>query len=414
MDERNNTDQRRRTSSSGKTRSSAGRRTSSGSSAGGRTSSGFPAARRTPSGKRPPDPARDAARAERLRKRQAEVRRNRLILGGVLLVLLIIILIIIFSGKKESNTEPSTAETAATAQGTVTPQTPDTSAKTVTTEAKTPTTEAAPSESLQNQIVTKDGKKYYYNWEGNLVKDDLVSYDGILYSADSQGELTTANGWRESNGVTYYAEADGSLHPDETLTIGNVEYRMDSTGAVIDGTPTIDQYLGCKDLYGWMVTHQSDYTNTNFNPMTDYTDTPEMLIRPYSEYGEESHMNCAGFIAHLLKSAGGDLDKVSAMGGRGEYANADNYLKLATDGYVKYSVYNSIEEMLQSGEARKGDILYLQPAWNPGEDCHIGVYWGDTPSEDKFWQQNWDCENAVTNIRMDDPIVKIYRFPIRH
>ena len=28
------------------------------------------------------------------------------------------------------------------------------------------------------------------------------------------------------------------------LTIGNVEYRMDSTGAVIDGTPTIDQYLG--------------------------------------------------------------------------------------------------------------------------------------------------------------------------
>ena len=187
---------------------------------------------------------------------------------------------------------------------------------------------------------------------------------------------------------------------------------MDMKGAVLEGTPTIDQYLGCTDLIGWMLKHQGDYTNTNFNPMTDYPDEPEMLIRPYSEYGEESHMNCAGFIAHLLKSAGGDISKVADMGGRGGYANADNYLKLATSGYVKYSTYDSVADLLASGEAKKGDILYLQPSWSPGEDCHIGVFWGDTPSEDKFWQQNWDCENAVTNIRMDDPIVKIYLFPI--
>ena len=76
----------------------------------------------------------------------------------------------------------------------------------------------------------------------------------------------------------------------------------------VDGTPTIDQYLGCTDLLGWMLDHESDYYyQTNFNPMTDYPDSPEMLIRPYGEYGDESHMNCAGFIAHMLKSAGGEL-----------------------------------------------------------------------------------------------------------
>ena len=215
------------------------------------------------------------------------------------------------------------------------------------------------------------------------------------------------------DGKKYYAESDGQLHPGAYITIDGTEYHMDMSGAVIDGTPTIDQYLGCTDLLGWMLDHQSDYYyQTNFNPMTDYPDDPEMLIRPYGEYGDESHMNCAGFIAHMLKSAGGDLSKISDMGGRGGYTNADNYMKLCTSGLIKYETYDSIEDLLASGHAQKGDILYLQPNWNPGEDCHIGLFWGDTSSEDKFWQQNWDIKNAVTNIRMDDPIVKIYLIPI--
>ncbi len=391
---------------------------------GGRTGSPRPTGSRTGNpqrqgGNRPPLSREE--REARLRRRQAIVRRNRIILFsaiGVVLALIIFLTISLFKGNPKDTEEPGNSMEQ-TSESSVTPSshqtvTPSTVQPAATTAAKT--TEATTEQVLpKNEITTVDGKKIYVDHEGNIVKNTIISHDGYLYSADADGALTPASGWQEADGKRYYAESDGKLHPGAYITIEGDEYHMDMSGAVIDGTPTIDQYLGCTDLLGWMLDHESDYYyQTNFNPMTDYPDSPEMLIRPYGEYGEDSHMNCAGFIAHLLKSAGGDIDKVADMGGRGGYANADNYLRLCTSGYIKYETFDSIDDLLASGHARKGDILYLEPHWNPGEDCHIGLFWGDTPSEDKFWQQNWDIKNAVTNIRMDDPIVKIYLIPISH
>jgi len=251
---------------------------------------------------------------------------------------------------------------------------------------------------IKDQILSTDDKEYYLNADGVMVKNETIEYQGLYYTAAEDGTLSSAVGWQKIDGSWVYLKADGTVSTE------------DRSGSL----PTIDKYLGCSHLMEWMMDHFNDYYFlTNFTPMTDYTNTPEMLLRPYGEYGDESSMNCTGFVAHLLQSAGGDISKVSAMGLNGKYANADNYLRLATRGYVQYYTFDSVDEMLQSGLARKGDILYLEPDWSrPNADCHIGVYWGDTGVEDEFWNQNWNIKNDVTTIVMDDPIEKIYLFPV--
>lgn len=256
----------------------------------------------------------------------------------------------------------------------------NTSGKTANTSASTPSTEKATT--------------------GNTKAETSNSGEADTTEATESSETTEEEspyGWKKDGDSWVYVNTDGSISTEDRS--GNL--------------PTIDKYLGCSHLAGWMIEHFDDYKNTNFVPMTDFTNTPEMLLRNYKEYGDESSMNCTGFVAHLLKSAGGNLDLVSYMGLNGLYANADNYLRLATRGYVQYYTYNSVDEFLQSGRGRKGDILYLEPDWNrTGADCHIGIFWGDTPSDNKLWNQNWNILNDVSTIVMDDPVEKIYHFPI--
>ena len=293
---------------------------------------------------------------------------NRGILVVILLLALIILSAVLIGGKGRKNTAPAPAGNASTG---------NTSASVSPVTEKTTVTEKAATGSS----------------EINTAGTESVSEDT---SQDTEAQ-ESATGWKKDGDSWVYVNADGSLSTE------------DRSGRL----PTIDKYLGCSHLAGWMTEHFDDYRNTNFVPMTDFTDTPEMLLRNYKEYGDESSMNCTGFVAHLLKSAGGNLDLVSYMGLKGQYANADNYKRLATQGYVQYYAFDSVDEFLQSGKGRKGDILYLEPDWNRANaDCHIGIFWGDTSSDNKMWNQNWNIKNDVTTIVMDDPVEKLYLFPI--
>ena len=188
---------------------------------------------------------------------------------------------------------------------------------------------------------------------------------------------------------------------------------MDKTGAKINGKPTIDQYLKCDDIYGFMTSHFSDYYfKMPYRNLYGNTNTPERLIRPYGEFGDDAGMNCTGFISSLVYYSGGDLSLVTAMGRFGGYGNADNYLMLATKGLVRYEVFKDVKQLLSSGKAKKGNIFYLAPKWKSGMDCHMGVFWGDTPSENKLWSQTAATWCTVTEIYMVDPINQIYMFPI--
>ncbi len=263
------------------------------------------------------------------------------------------------------------------------------------------------------QQVQKDGKTYYVGKDGKIVKSDFYTCQEHLCFADEKGELRKQEGWFHWKKRWYYSDSEGVFVQREYVTVDGKKYFMDITGARIVGKPTIDQYLKCNDIYGWMTSHHSDYYfKTNYDSIAYHSKHPEELIRPYGEYGEESAMNCTGFISSLVYYSGGDLSKVSDMGEYGGFVNGDNYLNLALRGLVEYDTYSSAASLLKSGNAAKGDILYLAPVWRSGRDCHMGVFWGDTPSENKLWSQTLRTKCTVTEIYMVDPVNQIFHYPI--
>jgi len=266
-----------------------------------------------------------------------------------------------------------------------------------------------------DRIITEEGASYYLDLSGRLVTGQLVSTDGYLYRADDEGILTKVSGWQEQDGKRYYAEPDGRVYTSQSVTIDGETFFMDQYGAVVPGTPTLDQYLGSRHLLNWMETHFNDYYfKTPYDGIWTHLEDPEALLRPYGEYGESGGMNCAGFVSHLIQSTGGDLEKVTAMELPGGYIDADSYLYLGLRDYVQCKSYDSLEEFLASGEAKKGDILYLAPdkTENENADCHLGIFWGETPSENLLWSQAQDTGCGVTEIRMLNPIKKIYLLPV--
>ncbi len=256
------------------------------------------------------------------------------------------------------------------------------------------------------------GTWYYFDTDARMVKDRIVGSGRTLYYLTASGAMRASEGWFTTGGKEYVSDSTGKLYVSCYVTKNGSKCFVDKTGARIEGKPTIDQYLGCDDLYGWMVSHHSDYYfKTPYVGLNYSTNDPQYLIRPYGVYGSKGGMNCTGFISSLVKSSGGDLSLVSAMGRSGGYGNADNYLLLALNGLVRYETFDSVEELLASGRARKGNIFYLAPEWGTG-DCHMAVFWGDSPSDNKIWSQTARTLCTVTKIYMVDPINRIFMFPI--
>lgn len=211
------------------------------------------------------------------------------------------------------------------------------------------------------------------------------------------------------------ASTDAAAETGSTETTEQpTETKVQDPERVYDlSSPALDEYLGASGVVKWLEDHCNDYyLKTEFLIGSYAFDDPEKLLRPYGEFGEEGRMNCTGFVSHVMKSCGADLSPLTAQGQWGGYANAVSYWKLANAGDVGYYTFDSVDELLASGKARKGDVLYLEPDWSAeNTDCHIGFFWGDNSADNKFW--NSDLRgNAITEITMIDPIQKIYLFPL--
>ena len=79
-------------------------------------------------------------------------------------------------------------------------------------------------------------------------------------------------------------------------------------------------------------------------------------------------MNCGGFVSHVYAKAGGDLSKIANnqsnspwLGGpgRGSFCNAYRWYGYAIDSGATVLQFNSVSELLASGEARKGDLVFF-------------------------------------------------------
>lgn len=223
-------------------------------------------------------------------------------------------------------------------------------------------------------------------------------------------------------GKTYnYTVRAKVVRGGETLWSGfntNVSCKVTEPTSVI----TIDQYLGVtrSDLVRWLSSHEHDsyYLGTPMayeNSSNIYGWNPTGNCRPLGRYrGNNPGMNCTGFVADVFLYSGVTTARMNELvneghrvGGwrYGSYINGSTWYCFATKtGYIKYYHFNTVEEMLASGKLKKGDVIFFQPydsVWNAGRDrygnkadCHIGFFWGNTSSDNKFWHQGWVAANG--------------------
>ena len=266
----------------------------------------------------------------------------------------------------------------------------------------------------KSSYADKNGIQVYLGKDGVMVSDDFFYVGDDLFYAEADGSTRKKAGWFTKDGKDYYSDEEGKFVHFDYLKVDGKYYFMTRRGEKVEGTPYFDQYLGVNDMVQWLEDHFNDYFfKTPYTGLWEHLHNPEELIRPYGVYGEKGSMNCTGFISSIVYYGGGDLDKVAAMGLEGSYGDADSYLYLGLRNYIRMDTYDSVEEFLKSGNARKGDVIYLMPVKNvPNADCHVGVFWGDTPSDNVLWSQTYAnlCTTGEITYKFD--IAKVYVFPL--
>lgn len=129
-----------------------------------------------------------------------------------------------------------------------------------------------------------------------------------------------------------------------------------------------------------------------------------------------AYMNCVGFVSAVITDAGGDVSPIanyrSPISGyhRDNDTNASMWQGWTYWNSVEMYHYGSKEEMLASGILEKGDIIYMHPfeTVDPTtNDCHIGIFWGDSPTDDKFWHSSSHGDGLIVGTQPDNMISKI-------
>lgn len=171
----------------------------------------------------------------------------------------------------------------------------------------------------------------------------------------------------------------------------------------------LDKSLGCTaDVVSYLNAHQSTYLGTPYSHLgTGLTESNCMAP------GAGGSMNCTGFVAHVLKACGANLNKIPQRL-PGHYLNASNWNDYAHNQSVQSYKYHSIAEALSDGKLEKGDVIYFEPRlWEAGDDCHIGFFWGDTPSQNRFWHSDHQG-NRISEIVAKTANSYVYLFKITH
>ncbi|MGM0215619.1 hypothetical protein IGI42_003214 [Enterococcus sp. AZ109] len=231
-----------------------------------------------------------------------------------------------------------------------------------------------------------------FNWNQKITTNSLINnvYEVKWY-------------YKHMNGSTYY-----SLYEKNGKWLGYV-----NSDAVRE-RKGVAAYLGTsrQRVINELSAHEHDrfYLGTPFRGLS--SSNPEPFLSPAgapNSYG--AGMNCTGFVACVTRRSGGDLNRISGITqGWGSYANAYNW----RDALIRnsdYFVYNTVDELLRAGKARKGDLIYFDPVWtDPFYDSHIGFFWGNSSSENKIWHQVL-AGNQISHIYSGTRYSKVYLFP---
>ena len=217
-----------------------------------------------------------------------------------------------------------------------------------------------------------------------------LHYGSAWYWLDEATGRMASSGWYDCDGTCSWFNASGVW--------------VDASGSVLG--------VSRQRLLEQLISHENDsyYLGTRY----DTSLSPASCTYPNGEPRSDGFtgMNCGGFVSHAYAKAGGDLSKIAndqsnspwpGGPGRGSFCNAYRWYGYALDSGATVLQFNSVSELLASGEARKGDLVFFYP-FNPySTDCHIGFFWGDTPYENRFWHSFGGMGNSISEFVSDGP-----------
>ena len=278
---------------------------------------------------------------------------------------------------------------------------------------------------MQTGIVTVDGTEYYFDDSGRMVEYGWISVSdgqvglvgpggtGIAFHEgyiDGSGvhlvALSGLYGWQVFEGRWVFVKDNGALNTGWVYT-GGTAYKLDEAGFWVENPGKVLNVDRAR-LVSWLWSHEGDgyYLGTPYSfgfsiPTCTY---PSGAPR----WDDYSGMNCTGFVAHAYGMSGG-VGEFDAIGqtqsyspwlggpGGGGYINAWRWYGYAIEHGAEIYTFDSVSSMLASGKAEKGDIIFFKT--NGSIDCHIGFFWGDTPSENKMWHQiyPYNCISTCFN-----------------
>ena len=238
------------------------------------------------------------------------------------------------------------------------------------------------------------GSWYYFNPDGRMATGWLNDGSNWYWLDSASGAMKT--GWLNDGGTWYWLQPSGAMFANGWLKIDGVDYYFNASGAWLNTSGSV---LGVNrsSLVNWLMSHENDgyYRGTRYD--THLSQETCMYPKGDPRWDGYTGMNCGGFVSHAYMKAGGNLAPIAAEQshspwsggpGRGGCVNAYRWYGYAIDTCANVTYFNSIDELLRSGLARKGDIVFFNP-YNPyADDSHIGFFWGNSPSENLFWHSD--------------------------
>ena len=248
---------------------------------------------------------------------------------------------------------------------------------------------------MSNDASDENGNTWYYASSNGVLKSGWQYVNGAWYWMDPS-TFKMKTGWLNDGGTWYWLQPSGAMFANGWLKIDGVDYYFNASGTWLNTSGSV---LGVNrsSLVNWLMSHENDgyYRGTRYD--THLSQETCMYPKGDPRWDGYTGMNCGGFVSHAYMKAGGNLAPIAAEQshspwsggpGRGGCVNAYRWYGYAIDTCANVTYFNSIDELLRSGLARKGDIVFFNP-YNPyADDSHIGFFWGNTPSENLFWHSD--------------------------
>lgn len=266
------------------------------------------------------------------------------------------------------------------------------------------------------------GEHFYtqYPHEREHLKSQQWKDEGTGWQTVAQNEYPVYRVYNPNDsgaGAHHYTMAAGER--DHLVSQGwqDEGFGWHSATAAVPPPPPVENYaarfLGTSRAR--IVQELSAHENDRFyltTPTRSLTADAQSSMSPNgapNHYGPR--FNCTGFVATVMARSGGDISRITKIANAwGGVANGYNW-RDALKQKCPYHVFGSVGELLNSGLAKKGDILYFEADRSkPNPDCHLGIFWGNDGHHDRIWHSTFPA-NQLSNIRSGTPFSKIYLFP---